>query len=90
MSRLASSAQIRAARSLLGWSRAELAEKIGVSLNTVNRMETKAGARNHATRERAQDVFEGYGIAFLDDDGQRGEGVCFAIARRRPETLSNE
>lgn len=72
-----SSAQIRAARGLLGWTRSELAKKAGVSLNTVTLMENKEKAQNHATRERVQALMERNGILFLEAVDDKGEGVCF-------------
>lgn len=77
MPRYPSSAQIRAGRALLGWTRSVLASKVGVSLNTVTLMENKVNAHNHTTRERAQLVMEGAGVTFFDGDETGGEGVRF-------------
>ncbi len=64
--------QIRAARGLLHWSARVLAERAGVSLSTVQRME-RAGALvtgDTASVPRVQDVLERAGVEFLaDDDG---------------------
>ncbi len=64
--------QIRAARGLLHWSARVLAERAGVSISTVQRME-RAGARvtsDTASGRRVQHVLEDAGIEFLaDDDG---------------------
>jgi DNA-binding XRE family transcriptional regulator len=78
MPRYASSAQLRAARSLLGWTRAELAEKLGVARQTIDKLENQPDARQIAMRQRLQEKFEEYGIAFQDGDTQGGEGVRFA------------
>lgn len=75
MPKYPSSAQIRAARGLLGWSRAELADKAAVNRQTVDLMENKDDARNQTTREKVQELLERNGISFLDDDGDEGEGV---------------
>jgi transcriptional regulator with XRE-family HTH domain len=42
---MATVAQIRAARALLGWSQGELAARAGLSLPTVARFETQSRAR---------------------------------------------
>ena len=42
---LISSAQMRAARGLLGWSQTKLGAEAGMSLQTVKRYETAAGAK---------------------------------------------
>lgn len=77
MPRYASSAQLRAARSLLGWTRAELAEKLGVARQTIDKLENQPDARQIAMRQRLQEKFEEYGVAFQDGDAQGGEGVRF-------------
>ncbi len=74
---------IRAARSLLRWSARELAERAGVHLATVQRMERSDGtvrgtARTVANVERA---LEAEGIQFLPDNG--GPGVRLKKRRRR-------
>jgi hypothetical protein len=84
MPKYPSSAQIRAGRGLLGWSRSDLAEKAGVALNTVTLMENKLNAQNHATRERVQKIMEAAGIAFFDDDENGGEGVRFLSLAHQP------
>ncbi len=64
--------QIRAARGLLHWSARVLAERAGVSLSTVQRMERAGGLVIGDTESgrRVQDVLERAGVEFLaDDDG---------------------
>ncbi len=64
--------QIRAARGLLHWPARVLAERAGVSISTVQRME-RAGALvigDTASARRVQDVLEHAAVEFLaDDDG---------------------
>lgn len=86
MPRYASSAQLRAARSLLGWTRAELAEKVGVVRQTIDTIENKDDARQIAMRQRLQQKFEEHGIVFQDEDANGGEGVRFVGAPRNQET----
>lgn len=65
--------QIRMARSALGWGVRELADKAGVTPNTISRIEGGASARTD-TLERIVSVLEKVGIEFLDPNGG-GPGV---------------
>jgi DNA-binding XRE family transcriptional regulator len=89
MPKYASSAQIRAARGLLGWSRSVLAENVGVSRQTIDLIENRDEARNIPTRERAQAIMEQHGIKFMDADDADGEGVRFAGTVRRRDIPSS-
>lgn len=68
--------QIKAARALLSWSQEDLAERSGVSVPTIARLEATdgpiGGRRSTAAAIRA--ALEQAGVAFLDDDGH-GTGV---------------
>lgn len=60
-------AQIRAARALLSWSAAELAERAGVTRFTIQRLEQTDGippSRSH-TLDEIQRAFEAAGVEFL-------------------------
>ena len=64
--------QIRAARGLLHWSARVLAERAGVSISTVQRMERAGGPVTSDTESmrQVQHVLERAGVEFLaDDDG---------------------
>jgi transcriptional regulator with XRE-family HTH domain len=65
--------QIRAARSLLGWSQAELAKKAAVAHMTVRRFEAKDGPVSGTVDSlvRVQTTLERAGIVFIGgtDDG---------------------
>ncbi len=69
--------QVRAARGLLGWSQAVLAEQSHVGLSTVRRMEAGLGpVRVHSDNLwKVQRAFEAAGIQFIDDDDAGGVGV---------------
>ena len=70
-----SSAQIRAARALLGWSRTDLASKAVVSFSTVRRFEeghTECVSPRMGLMIRV--TLEEHGVTFLADDGS-GPGV---------------
>lgn len=71
------SAQIRAARGLLGWSRDDLAAKAGLGLSTVQRMERGDGiAQGHAGNLwRLQQTLEAEGVIFVSADQVAGPGV---------------
>lgn len=69
------SAQIRAARGLLDWSRRELAEKSGVSFASMMRLESFDGvpSSNVKTLEAIKTAFENAGVEFIGGpDSQAG------------------
>ena len=75
--------QLRAARALLGWSQTQLAERAGMSLPTVKRVETESGPKvSEEARYALQRALELGGIEFIDENGS-GPGVRL---RRRPRT----
>lgn len=77
MSQQFSPSQLRAARALLDWSRAELAAQTGVSEPTIHRFENGKGEPETKTQNKIRLLFESHGIEFLDSDGvrKRPEGV---------------
>ena len=74
------SAQIRAARGLLSWSRADLSLHSGVSPSALMRLESSAGtpAGNIRTFEAVQKAFEQAGIEFIGTP-EAGAGVRWRI-----------
>jgi predicted transcriptional regulator len=78
--------QLRAARGLLGWSQLELAERAGLSLPTVKRLEGGFGPRvSDVARNKLQSAIEEAGVEFLEENGG-GLGVRFRRKRRRNST----
>ncbi len=77
-------AQIRAARALVRWSAAELADASALGANTVRRAEVSDGetslttANDHAIRR----ALEAAGVEFLDENGG-GPGVRLRKSTRR-------
>ena len=74
-----SSAQLKAARALLGWDQRQLADASGVSLPTVRRMEgSEHNVRGNVdTLVKVVDALERGGVALIaegavSDDGGRG------------------
>lgn len=64
-----SASQLRAARSLLGWNQKQLAGVSGLSLPTIQRMETLGPHRSAAGNvDKAQRALERVGIEFINDD----------------------
>jgi transcriptional regulator with XRE-family HTH domain len=69
--------QLRAARSLLGWSQTELAEHAGLSLPTVKRVERESGDGPNVSaeaREKLRKALERAGVEFIAENGG-GAGV---------------
>ncbi len=60
--------QIRAARSLLGWTASDLAEQSGVSYPTIQRLDATKGpvGGRHDTVEAIRRAFEAQGVQFLE------------------------
>ena len=67
------------ARAAVGWGVRELAEKAGVTANTVTRIENGADAKQ-STMDRLQQALENAGVEFIDENGG-GPGVRL---RKRP------
>ena len=70
--------QIRAARALLGWHQAELAQRAGIGLATIQRLERAPDGvlmAHVSTLMKLIRCFEGVGIMFLMPDQSGGLGV---------------
>ena len=68
--------QIKAARSLLGWSQEQLADAAGISIATIKRLEADGGALGGRTETAGgiRAALEKAGVEFIDSNGG-GEGV---------------
>jgi transcriptional regulator with XRE-family HTH domain len=77
--------QMRAARAILRWSGETLAEKAGVGIQTIKRMEAVDGVPpgRAATVSDVQRALEAAGIEFIDENGG-GPGVRLR-ERQRPK-----
>jgi transcriptional regulator with XRE-family HTH domain len=66
--------QIRAARALLGWEQRELADRAGISLTSLSRIERSPGHdARMSTMEKIRATLTAAGIAFVNrDDGVIG------------------
>jgi len=68
-------AQVRAARALIGWSQAQLADAAGVPSSTVDRFEAaQPGAVPAETVDRLRAALESAGVVFIPKNGG-GAGV---------------
>jgi transcriptional regulator with XRE-family HTH domain len=70
---MVTSAQLRAARSLLNWTVRDLSEKAGVHRNTITRAETDATTPGHAVAQVVR-TLESAGVEFIPENGG-GAGV---------------
>ena len=66
--------QCRAARGLLGWSQAVLAEAALIGIVTVRQFETGAHEPRRLTLHAIRKAFEAAGVEFIDENGG-GPGV---------------
>lgn len=76
------SEMIRAARALLRWEQADLANAAGVSLPTIKRIEKEPGAIP-GTRATAQAIEAAFAKARIEFTYDRGEGVTRLKASRK-------
>lgn len=76
--------QIRAARALVGWSAADLAERSGVSYPTIQRLDATRGpvSGRYETVEAIRKALEGQGVQFLEG-GQIAAGPGVALTNGR-------
>lgn len=71
-------AQMRAGRALLEWSQQDLADRSGISLPTIKRMEKVGPGRSAGdTVEAVLSALEGAGVQFIPENGG-GAGVRLA------------
>jgi len=79
------SAQIRAARALLGWRQEDLSTASGVGTATIYRIEkSDESITGYAsTLARIQAALEKAGIEFIDNDEIGGFGLRFSKKRKR-------
>ena len=77
--------QCRAARGLLGWSQADLAQKAAVGIVTVRHLEAGAHVPRRATLDVIRRSLESAGVEFIDENG-RGPGVRLRKPLRKPPT----
>jgi predicted transcriptional regulator len=80
--------QVKAARALLGWSQSDLAEKSGVSMPTVARLEMEDGplGGRPETRSKIVGALERAGIVFTNDGepGVKIVPIALRESRRKP------
>ncbi|WP_114348369.1 helix-turn-helix transcriptional regulator [Mangrovicella endophytica] len=77
-------AQCRAARGLLDWTQAELAERAAVSRSTIRDFEGGAHELHRASAEHVRTTFEAAGVIFVTlRDGT--PGVCLRTLAKGPE-----
>lgn len=71
--------QLRAARALVRWDQAKVAERAGVSIETVKRLEKMDGpllSTKTSTLHALEEAFRGVGIEFIPENGG-GAGIRF-------------
>jgi transcriptional regulator with XRE-family HTH domain len=78
--------QLRMARAAVGWGVRELAEKAGVTANTVTRIENGADAKQ-STMDALQRALEAAGVEFTNGE-QPGVRLTKAAEAQSPERAS--
>ncbi len=79
-SRMIYAAQIRAARALLNWSQGDLAERAGISKQSVNRIENGSMDARFSTMTALNDAIRGAGVEMGEDSSGT---VRLSVARDR-------
>ena len=74
--------QCRAARALLDWGQAGLAEKAGVGIVTVRQLEAGSHDARRATLQVIRNALELAGVEFIDENGG-GPGVRLKKKRQK-------
>lgn len=87
MINLLTPAQCRAARALLGWTQATLADRAGIARRTVAHFEVGRRALLVRTRREIAETFQRAGVEFFWAMPTAGEGVRLS---RRPESPTAE
>jgi transcriptional regulator with XRE-family HTH domain len=79
------SAQIRAARALLGWRQEDLSKASGVGTATIYRIEKSEDAITGyaSTLVKIQAALEQAGIEFIENDEVGGYGLRFSKKKKR-------
>lgn len=75
--------QLRAARALVDWSRDDLADKSGVSPNTVWGFEQGRSDPKLSTLNKWRRTLEAAGVEFIDEDEHKGAGVRLQESSRK-------
>lgn len=73
---------VKAGRDLVGWSQADLAQRSGLSLPTIQRMENPQFGplrSSGANLEKLREAFERGGVVFTSSDGRD----CVCLVRER-------
>jgi transcriptional regulator with XRE-family HTH domain len=76
-------AQLRAARSLVGWSREVLAKKSGIGAPTIRDFELASSDPKQGTVQKWRIALEAAGVRFIDADDVVGPGVRLRGAKKR-------
>ena len=77
--------QCRAARALLDWGQADLAEKAGVGIVTIRQLEAGGHDARRATLQVIKHAFESAGVEFIDENGG-GPGVRLRKRQQKKRT----
>jgi len=80
--------QLRAARGLVDWSREDLAERSGVSPNTVWGFEQRRSDPKLSTLNKWQRTLEAAGVEFIDDGGRSDPGAGPGVRLRMREQVA--
>ena len=78
--------KVRAARALLGWSQAELGQRVGVTQRSINRLEQAGVDVRRSTAVAIEGVLRDQGISF---EKVASGGFRIMVQPRRPKSASD-
>lgn len=73
---------VKAARALLDWDQQTLADKSGLSIATIGRMEQGVGEPEHSSVIKLISAFSAAGLQVFFEDNHGGVGVRFKVDLR--------
>jgi hypothetical protein len=86
--RIIAAAQCRAARALLEWTEAQLAEAAAVDIEVIKLLEARFRRPSPDEQHRIRKALEDGGVVLIDDSGDGGVGVRLRFSRKEVRAIN--